>query len=173
MVTIRAAELEELRRLRKDEKDLKSDDQGMATSVDNVTNLVYSDPGILNQALGPILNSNSNWILNSGASRHVMGMPSEFASYTPYPYSHKETIQLLLEHLDPLKVLAWCNIVSIICTIYYNIVNIIYTSWQCTPSITISSVLYVSSFPVNLVSISSLVDQMDWRVPLDCENCLI
>ena len=67
MVTIRAAELEELRRLRKDEKDLKLDDQGMATSVDNVTNLVYSDLGILNQALGPILNSNSNWILNSGA----------------------------------------------------------------------------------------------------------
>jgi len=44
---------------------------------------------------------------------------------------------------------------------------------RCTPSITLSSVLYVPSFPVNLVSVSSLVDHMDCRVSLDRENCLI
>ena len=44
---------------------------------------------------------------------------------------------------------------------------------QCTPSITLSSVLHVPSFPVNLISISSLIDQMDCQVLLDHENCLI
>ena len=49
--------------------------------------------GILNQAFTSIHNCNSNWILDSGASKHVTGMSSEFASYAPYPYSYKETIQ--------------------------------------------------------------------------------
>jgi hypothetical protein len=44
---------------------------------------------------------------------------------------------------------------------------------KCTPSITLLSVLYVPSFLVNLVSLSSLVDHMDCRVALDKENCLI
>jgi hypothetical protein len=44
---------------------------------------------------------------------------------------------------------------------------------ECTPSITLSSVLYVPSFPVSLASLSSLVDHMDCRVTLDRENCLI
>jgi hypothetical protein len=144
--------LEELKRLQKDEKDLKSNDQGTTTLVDNVANLVHSDLGILNQALAPISNSNSNWILDSGASRHVTGMPSEFASYTPYPYSHKETIQTADGTSRPIKGIGMV---------------------QCTPSITLLSILYVPSFPVNLVSISSLVDQMDCPVSLDHENCLI
>jgi hypothetical protein len=44
---------------------------------------------------------------------------------------------------------------------------------QCTILITLSSVLYVPSFPVNLISLSALVDHMDCRVTLDRENCLI
>jgi hypothetical protein len=35
----------------------------------------------------------SNWILNSGASKHVAGTLKEFDSYTQYPPTHKETIQ--------------------------------------------------------------------------------
>lgn len=153
LVTIRAVEFEELKRLRNYEKASKSDDQEtMMASVDNTANLVHSDPGILNQTPLPIKNSNSNWILDSGASRHVTGMPSEFTSYTPYSYSHKETIQTADGTSRPIRGIG---------------------TVQCTPSITLSSVLYVPAFPVNLVSISSLIDQMDCRVSLDRENCLI
>jgi len=95
---------------------------------------------------------NVNWILDSGASRHVTGASSEFASYTPFPPMHKETIQTADGTAQPIKGVG---------------------TVKCTPSITLSSVLYVPSFPVNLVSISALVDHMDCRVTLDRENCLI
>ena len=94
----------------------------------------------------------STWILDSGASRHVTGMPSEFVSFTPYPPTYKETVQTADGTSQPIKGVGRV---------------------QCTPSITLSSVLYAPSFPVNLVSISSLVDHMGCRVTLDRENCLI
>jgi len=153
MVMIPAAELEELRKLKKNDNDLKSDSQGTTiTATDNVANLVYSDSGILNQAFTSMQSYTSNWILDSGASRHVTGMSTEFASYSPYTHSYKETIQTADGTSRPIRGVG---------------------TVQCTPSITLSSVLYVPSFPVNLVSVSSLVDQMDCRVSLDRENCII
>src|SRR6266540_3466730 len=113
---------------------------------------MHSNSGILNQAFTSIQNCDSNWILDSGASRHVISMSSEFASYTPYPYSHKETIQTADGTSRSIKGVG---------------------TVRCTPSITLSSVLYVPSFPVNLVSINSLVDHMDCRVSLDSESYLI
>jgi hypothetical protein len=44
---------------------------------------------------------------------------------------------------------------------------------KCTPSITLSSVLYAPSFSVSLVSLSSLVDDIDCRVIADRYNCII
>ena len=44
---------------------------------------------------------------------------------------------------------------------------------KCTPSITLSSVLYAPSFPVSLVSMSSLVDDIDCRIIADRYNCII
>jgi hypothetical protein len=35
---------------------------------------------------------------------------------------------------------------------------------RCSPSITLSSVLYVSSFSVNLLSVSYLIDQLNYTV---------
>ena len=121
----------------------------MSTSTDNVANLVHSDSGMKNHALISMKKSSSSWILDSGASKHVTG---EFASYTPYPHSFKETIQTADGTSQPIRGVG---------------------TVKCTPAITLSSVLYVPSFPVNLVSISSLVDQMDCRVSLDHENYLI
>ena len=153
LVTISATELEELRKLKENKNNSKSDDQGtVPTSTDNVANFIYSDAAMKKQALLSIKNSNSSWILDFGASRHVTGMSSEFTSYTPYSYSHKEIVQTADGTSRPIRGVG---------------------TVQCTPSITLSSVLYVPSFPVNLVSISSLVDQMDCQVFLDCENCLI
>jgi hypothetical protein len=96
--------------------------------------------------------SNSSWILDYGASKHVTGRPSEFISYKLYPSSYKKTSQTADGTFQPIKGVG---------------------TVKCTPSITLSSVLYVPSFGVNLVSISSFVDQLDCKVFLDHENCII
>ena len=83
-VTIPVAELEELRKQKRNEEGSKSNDQRQTPSIDS--------SGTLDQAFTSIQNYNSDWILDSGASRHVTGMSSEFASFTPYPDAHKETI---------------------------------------------------------------------------------
>jgi hypothetical protein len=44
---------------------------------------------------------------------------------------------------------------------------------QCTSSIKLSLVLYVPTFPVNLVSLSALVNQLDCQIILDRDNYLI
>ena len=44
---------------------------------------------------------------------------------------------------------------------------------KCSSNIKLSSVLYVPAFPVNLISMSSLIDQIDCRITLDKYMCLI
>ena len=44
---------------------------------------------------------------------------------------------------------------------------------QCTPSIKLESVLHVPAFPVSLVSLSALIDQIDCDVTLNKYRCLI
>jgi transposase InsO family protein len=94
----------------------------------------------------------ANWILDSGASKHVTGAANEFVSYTPYPSTYKETIQTTDGTRQPIKGVGTVK-------------------WS--PSIMLSSVLHVSSFPVNLLSLSALVDQMDCQVSFDRDYCLI
>jgi hypothetical protein len=44
-----------------------------------------------------------NWILDSGASRHVTGTSSEFASYISFPSTCKETIQTAHGRAQPIQ----------------------------------------------------------------------
>ena len=104
------------------------------------------------KALSFMKRAQHGWILDSGASKQVTGAPDEFISYTSYPSTYKETIQTADGTCQPIKGSG---------------------TVKCTPSITLSSVLHVPSFPVNLVSLSALVDQMDCRVSFDQEHCLI
>ncbi len=117
---------------------MMADSQEATQVVENVANLAHPE-------------KSSKWILDSGASQHVTGMYSEFNSYTPYPHTYHETIQIADGTSRSIRGVG---------------------TVQCTPFITLSSVLYVPSFPVNLVSISALVDHIDYRVTLDRENCL-
>lgn len=68
---------------------------------------------------------------------------SEFASYSPYRHPHNGTSQ-------PIRGIG---------------------SVKCTSSLTQSSVLHVPSFPLNLLSVSSIIDQLDYRVLFDHESC--
>lgn len=44
---------------------------------------------------------------------------------------------------------------------------------KCSPGIQLATVLHVPAFPVNLISLSSLIDQIDCSVTLNKKGCLI
>ena len=71
--------------------------------------------------------SRSEWILDFGASKYVTGAQNEFLKYKQYPSTHKETIQTADGTCQPIKGIGTVN---------------------CTPSINLTSVLHVPSFPV-------------------------
>lgn len=60
--------------------------------------------------------SYANWILDSGASRHVTVASSEFASYSAYPSTHSETIQTADGTCQPIK-----GVGSVKCSINYTV----------------------------------------------------
>jgi hypothetical protein len=105
-------------------------------------NLAQTGKSISNQSPSNEVSS-TNWILDSGASAHFTGRLSEFASYTPHPPMHKETIQIADGTYQPIK------------------------------GVTLSLVLHVPSFLVSLVPMSSLVDDIDCRIIADRYNCII
>jgi hypothetical protein len=121
-------------------------------SFDKFAHLAYTDEGNYAHASTSLHKSCSNWILDSGASKHVTGTFKEFDSYTQYPPTHKETIQTADGTSQPIIGVG---------------------TVQCTPAIKLSSVLHVPAFPVSLISLSALVDDIDCRVMLDREMCLI
>jgi hypothetical protein len=63
------------------------------TMLGNLISLACPDKGT----------SYANWILDSGASRHVTGAPNEFASYTAYPSTYSETIQTVDGTHQPIR----------------------------------------------------------------------
>lgn len=92
------------------------------------------------------------WVLDSGASKHVTGSINEFECYQLYSQPHGETIQTADGTAQPIKGTG---------------------AVQCTPSIKSKSVLHVPAFPVNLVSLSALIDQLDCYITLYKNRCLI
>lgn len=130
MLAISVEELEKLRKLRRPEKNLES---ARMTAVLGTSCQPFTSTDV------------SQWILDLGASAHVTGRLSEFASYAPHPPTHNETIQTADGTYQPIKGVG---------TVKY------------TPSITLSSVLHVPSFLVSLVSMSSLIDDIDCRIML-------
>ena len=96
--------------------------------------------------------SRSEWILDYGASKYVTGAQNEFLKYKQYPSTHKETIQTTNGICQPIKGIGTVN---------------------CMPSINLTSILHVPSFPINLLSLSALVDQIDCRITFNREHCII
>ena len=70
-------------------------------------------------------------VIDSGASKHVTGMSSPFKTYSPYTY--RESVQIADGTSQQI----------------YGVGSI-----ECKPSLSLSSVLHVPSFPVNLISVS-------------------
>jgi hypothetical protein len=66
-----------------DEGNIFSRREETSTILGNLVNLARPGTGTFN----------SNWILDSGTSKHVTGASSEFASFTRFPPTYKEAIQ--------------------------------------------------------------------------------
>lgn len=103
LVTVLPNELDEFRKWKKFRKGSQLNNQEAASSSDTIIDVVHSDSGTFNQ------NHISNWILDSGASRHVTGKVNEFTSYTPYSHSYKGTIKTTDGTLVLLEVLGQFN----------------------------------------------------------------
>jgi transposase InsO family protein len=121
----------------------------------NFAHYVYTPEGNIgniDRASLATYNVDSEWILDSGASKHVTGNIREFDSYSQYPPTHRGTIQTADGTAQSIKGVG---------------------TVQCTPNIKLSSVLHVPAFPVNLVSLSALIDQQDCCIMVDKYMCLI
>jgi hypothetical protein len=101
------------------------------------------------QALASTCRHNIEWVIDSGASKHVTGISSLFKAYNPH--IHSETIQTTDGTSQPIHGVG---------------------SVDCTSSLCILSVLHVPSFPVNLLSVRSLVDQFKCTVTFDENLCI-
>ena len=111
-----------------------------------------TDEGNPEQASLATNDNDVEWVLDSGASKHVAGKLGVFESYTKHPPTHKGTIQTADGTKQPVVGIG---------------------TVKCTSSISLSSVLHVPAFPVNLVSLSALIDEIDCSVTLDKFGCLI
>jgi hypothetical protein len=101
------------------------------------------------QALASIYMHNVEWIMDSGASKHVTSMSNYFKTYTPY--THSEIVQTVDGTFQPIHGVR---------------------SLEFTPSLHLLHVLHASSFPVNLISVSSIVDQFKCTVTFDENSCI-
>jgi hypothetical protein len=117
-----------------------------ASTRGNIASFAHSATGTCDTlALASISTSRSpDWIVDSGASRHVTGAAREFSSYTHL--TAPESIQTADGTAQP--VIGKGTV-------------------QCTDTLTLSNVLHAPSFPVNLLSISVIISQLKCVVLFD------
>ncbi|CAO2199022.1 unnamed protein product [Urochloa humidicola] len=132
------------------EKMAAADSVDVADVIGNFGNYAHLGEGTQAQALASSYRYNTEWIIDSGASRHVTGMSNLFKTYIPY--AHSETVQTADGTSQPIHGVG---------------------SLECTPSLCLSSVLHVPSFPVNLLSVSSTVDELKCSVTFDENSCIL
>jgi len=104
---------------------------GPAGNFGNCANYAHMGEGTQAQALASSYRHHIEWVIDSGASKHVTGMSSPFKTYNAY--THSESIQIGDGTSRQIHGVG---------------------SIECTPSLSLSSVLHVPSFPVNLLSSS-------------------
>jgi hypothetical protein len=115
----------------------------------NIANYAHSGESIQVHALASTYRHHIDWVIDSGASKHVIGESHSFTTYTPY--AHPETIQIVDGTSQPIHGVG---------------------SVECTSSINLSSVLHVPSFSVNLLSMSLIIDQFKCIVIFDEHFCV-
>src|SRR3954466_3513631 len=87
-----------------------------------------------------------DWIVDSGASKHITGNKSQFDIYHPSMHKEPETVVTADGTSQPIMGT---------------------NSVPCSLTLTLSSVLHVPSFPVNLKLVSCIIDQLHCLVIFD------
>jgi hypothetical protein len=115
----------------------------------NFGNYTRIGEGTQAQALASSCRHHIDWVIDSGASKHVTGMSNSFKTYSPYIHS------------------KFAQIADGTSQLIHGVESI-----ECTPSLSLSSILHVPSFPVNLLSVSSITDQFKCIVTFDENSCV-
>jgi uncharacterized membrane protein YgcG len=109
----------------------------------NFSNYAHMGEGTQAQVFASSCRHRIDWVIDLGASKHVTGMSTSFKTYTPC--THSESVQIADGTSQQIHGIG---------------------SIECTPSLSLSLVLHVPSFPVNLLSVSSIIDQSKCTVTL-------
>ncbi|XP_074337147.1 uncharacterized protein LOC141674319 [Apium graveolens] len=143
------SELEELRAY-KQRMESSNTQCSTYSFLGNVEDYAHAGSGIPSRALASFKLSSLDWIIDSSASKNVKRSSSGFDTYFKYPPSHKETIQTADGSFQPIEGIS---------------------SVKCTTSLALESVLHIPSFSINLLSVSSIIDQLDCQVIFDRNSC--
>ena len=119
-------------------------DESTTNNFGNFANYAHMGEGTQAHALASSCRHHIEWVIDSGASKHVTGMSSPFKTYNSY--THSESVQIADGTSRQIHGVG---------------------SIECTPSLSLSSVLHVPSFPVNLLSVSSNIDQFKCTVTFE------
>jgi hypothetical protein len=141
-------ELEELRRFKLQVESSKRNLDDIAVHVGNFAGYAYVSKGI--QALTST-KTHVDWIIDSGASRYITETSNEFVEYHLSKHVCPETVQTVDRTSQPISGIG---------------------SIRCSPTITLSSILHVPLFLVNLLYVSSLVDQLNCTVLFEKNMCI-
>ena len=96
------------------------------------------------QGIKPVQdNSHKSWIIDSGATNYMTGASYLFTSYTPC--SGKDKVRVADGSIIPITGRG---------------------SIRCTKTLSLSLVLHVPDFPINLLSVSSITKSLNCRVGL-------
>lgn len=107
----------------------------------NVANYIFLGRGTQAHALISTYRHQGEWVIDSGAFKHVTGRSSYFTTYSPY--AHSESVQTANGTSQPIHSVG---------------------SMECTLPLSLASVLHVLSFPINLLSVSSLMNEFKCTV---------
>jgi hypothetical protein len=117
--------------------------------VENPPDMILGDKPLISEVVLSQYRHHIDWVIDAGASKLVIGESQSFTTCIPYP--HSKTIQIVDGTSQPIHGVG---------------------SVECTPSISLSSVLHVPSFPFNLLSVSSIIDQFKCIVIFDEHFCI-
>ena len=89
------------------------------------------------------------WIIDSGANRHMTGSSKGLQNYSPSPKG--DYVRIANGSLTPVSGTG---------------------SIFCTPDITLSSILHVPDFPINLLSVSAITKELNCSVRFFPDYCV-
>jgi hypothetical protein len=115
----------------------------------NFANYAHLGEGTQAHARASSYRQHIDWVIDSWTSKYVTGESHSFTTYIPC--AHSETIQIVDGTSQPI----------------YSVESV-----ERTPSISLSFELHVPSFPVNLLSISSIIDHFTCIVIFDEHFCI-